>query len=112
MSDDPFSSPEWREYEKRCREELLPMMEGSNIAVSLVPSGMTDVKFAVGLGFMIMLDKPIIAVIPPGTKVPLKLARVCDEIVEGNVSDPTVRERLMAAIERVGEKYSPRKREL
>lgn len=102
MTENPFDSAGFKAYEKRCREELLPMMEDSAIMMSLVPRNLeTDVKFATELGFMIMMEKPIIAIIPPGTKVPLGLAKVATEIVEGDIDDPTVKERLMAAIDRV-----------
>jgi len=105
MTDDPWQDPGWKAYEKRCREELLPMMKNSAIMMSLVPKdAKPDVKFAVELGFMVMLDKPIIAMIPSGTKCPLKLAKIADEIVEGDIDDPTVKERLMAAITRVQER--------
>jgi hypothetical protein len=65
-----------------------------------------DVKFAVELGFMVMLDKPIIAVVSPGSKVPLKLAKVADEIVEGDIGDPDFQERFHAAIDRVTAKLN------
>jgi nucleoside 2-deoxyribosyltransferase len=100
--EDPFDSPEWREYAAHVREVLIPMIEDSAVTMSLVsPNLKTDVKFAVELGFMIMLDKPIIAVIPPGTEVPLKLAKVADEIVEGEITDPDFQFRMAAAIDRV-----------
>jgi hypothetical protein len=99
--DDPFHGPEWDAYCTHVREELIPMITDSAVTVSLVPSnGKPDVKFAVELGFMIMLDKPIIAVVPPGTKVPLKLVKVADEIVEGDISDPDFQDRFHAAIDR------------
>ena len=63
---------------------------------------MTSVDATVAMAWgMIMLDKPIIVVVKPGQKVPLKLARVADEIVEGELSDPTLSDRLKAAMERV-----------
>lgn len=101
MTADPFDSPQFRAYSKRVREELIPKIEKSAVAVSLV-NGTTDVKFAVELGFMIMLDKPIIALVTPGMKVPEKLVLVADEIVEGDINDPTMVERLNAAIRRIG----------
>ncbi|ATW60595.1 deoxycytidylate deaminase [Mycobacterium phage SchoolBus] len=105
MSGDWADDPGFKEYAKRCREELLPMMEGSRIAVALAPpAGKTDVKFAVELGFMIMLDKPIIAVVAPGTKVPPKLAKVADEIVEGQLGDPSLGRRVAEAAQRLAEK--------
>lgn len=98
---DPFDNPEWRDYVQRVRTELIPKLEQSAATVSLVPSGETDVKFAVELGLSIMLDKPIIAVIPPGTHVPAKLATVADRIVEGDLDDPTLAGRLNAALAEV-----------
>jgi nucleoside 2-deoxyribosyltransferase len=98
---DPFANPKWERYAERVRRELIPMINDSAVTLSLVPSGKTDVKFAIELGFMIMLDKPIIAVVTPGTKVPAKLIAVADEIVEGEISDPDFQERLRAAIMRV-----------
>jgi hypothetical protein len=59
------------------------------------------VKFAVELGFSIMLDKPIIAVVAPGTQVPGKLVAVADEIVEGVPGQPGFEERFHAALARV-----------
>jgi nucleoside 2-deoxyribosyltransferase len=99
---DPFDSKEFRRYAERVRRELIPMIKESAVTLSLVPpDGEVDVKFAVELGFMIMLDKPIIAVVSSGRKVPLKLVKVADEIVEGDVGDPGFEERFKAAIDRV-----------
>lgn len=98
---DPFDNPEWRAYVERVRTELIPKLDQSAASVSLVPSGETDVKFAVELGLSIMLDKPIVAVVTPGTRVPAKLAAVADCIVEGDLDDPTMAERLNAALAEV-----------
>jgi hypothetical protein len=112
VDDDPWQDPGFKAYEKRCREKLLPMMNDSAIMMSLVPKDLkTDVKFATELGFMIMMEKPIIAIIPAGTKVPLGLAKVATEIVEGDIDDPTIQERLMAAISRVKDKLGEEKAE-
>lgn len=105
MSDQWWDNPEFRAYAARCREKLQPMVEQSHISVALVPpNGEVDVKLAVELGYMILLDKPIIAVIPPGTPVPLKLAKVADEIVEGDLRDPTMPARLREAVDRLAKK--------
>lgn len=101
MTVDPFTGSEWEEYAAHVRDEVIPMIKNSAVALSLVPSGKPDVKFAVELGMMIMLDKPIIAIVNPGSKVPNKLALVADEIVEGSVDDPDFQGRLMAALDRV-----------
>lgn len=80
--------PEFDAYAKRIRAELVPMIEDSACTVSIVPSGEVDIKFAVELGVSIMLDKPIIAVVAPGAKVPAKLVAVADRILEVDPSDP------------------------
>lgn len=105
MSDDPFEDPAWLEYAAHCRKTLEPMVKNSAVCLSLVPPGnKVDPKFAVELGYMVMLDKPIIAIINPGSKVPLKLAKVADEIVEGDIKDPDFQNRLHAAMDRIMKK--------
>jgi hypothetical protein len=99
--DDPFVSTEWLGYADRTISELVPKIRDSAVTVSLVPKGQTDVKFAVELGLSIMLDKPIIAVVLPGAKVPAKMVTVADEIVEGDFDDPTFGARLAEAVHRV-----------
>jgi hypothetical protein len=52
----------------------------------------------VELGLSILLDKPIIAVVKPGTRVPNKLVLVADRIVEGDITTPTGQQRLAVAL--------------
>lgn len=101
MTDDPFETPEAREWAQRVRTELVPKLRESALTVSLVPRGDSDVKFAVELGMSIMLDKPIIAVVAPGAKVPDKLVQVADLIVEGDVTDPGFGGRIQAAVSKI-----------
>lgn len=82
MPDDPFEGDDWKQYADRVLNELVPMIKDSSMSISMVPKGDTDVKFAVELGFCIMMDKPIIVVVEPGSKVPGKLVAVADAIVE------------------------------
>ena len=94
--------PGFQEYAQHVRDELIPMIQDSAVAMSLVPpDNIPDVKFAVELGYMIMLDKPIIAVLRAGATPPDKLVQVADELVEGDIGDPDFQERLLAAITRV-----------
>lgn len=78
-------NPEFKEWAERVKAHMLPALSESALNVSLVPTGDADVKFAVELGFSIMMDKPIIAIVQPGTKVPAKLALVADRIVEADI---------------------------
>lgn len=74
--------PDFLDYAKQVREG----MADSAMCVSLVPhDGATDAKFAVELGYAIMLDKPIIAVVPPGRTVPDGLRRVAYAVVEADM---------------------------
>lgn len=70
--------------------------------VSLVPTEQTDIKFALELGVAIMLDKPIIAVVRPGTRVPAKLVAVADELLEMDLDNPvSTQASLRATLKRV-----------
>jgi hypothetical protein len=63
------------------------MMEDSEVMVSISPpEGKTDIKFAVELGLMIMLDKPIMVVAGPDRPIPPKLALVADKIVHADIT--------------------------
>jgi nucleoside 2-deoxyribosyltransferase len=99
--DDPWQDPGWLEYAAHAKEEMLPKLKDSSVVLALL-SGEVDPKMACELGYMIMLDKPIIAVVQPGVKVPDKLIRVADEIVEGaDMNEPGFHTRLAEAIERM-----------
>lgn len=99
----PFSGKDWEAFADDALAELVPKLRDSFCMVSLVPPepDRTDVKFALELGFSIMLDKPIIAVVGRGALVPGKLIAVADEIVEGDVGDPDFQDRFGAAVNRV-----------
>jgi|SRR5215831_7548339 len=96
----PDGDPSFERWKAHVLKNLIPKIDGSNIFVSLTPGDRfkTDVKFAVELGFAIMYNKPIIAVVPPGTQVPEKLVRVADKIVELDLNTEDSRSRLIQAI--------------
>lgn len=81
---DPWSEPEAQEFITHVRSELVPMIDQSQFFICLTPSepDEVDVKFSVELGVSIMLDKPIIAVVSPGSKMPPKLALIADHIID------------------------------
>ena len=85
----------WEEY---VQLEIIPMLQASAASISLVPRGSTDVKFAVELGLSIMMDKPIIALVRPGSSIPAALARAADELVEVDIKkDPDAAQRSISA---------------
>lgn len=84
-------------------EKTIPMVEASAIVMSHVPeSGEYNVKLMLETGAAILLDKPILAVVPPGVNVPEKLRRAADEVVEVDLADTDGgKERLVGALHRM-----------
>lgn len=99
MSDDPWDTPEMRNWSQHVREELVPKLRASAAMISLYMSTNPDVKFATELGMSVLLDKPIIILVSPGVPVPDHVVRVADRIIEGDSSDPTVMARLRDAVD-------------
>jgi hypothetical protein len=97
--------PDVAAWLRRANEELRPMIKGSAHTMALISGEEPDAKQAVELGFMILLDKPIILAVIPGVAVPVRLARAADEIVEVDMDD-TVKAAasLTAAIGRIEER--------
>lgn len=90
----------FEEFEQNVRENLIPKIQDSNIFVSIVPNPENiDIKFAIELGIAIMLNKPIIAAIKPGVKIPEKLSRVVDRFVELSDNINNVAEAIKEAVE-------------
>lgn len=101
-------NPEDIEFQKVVMEGLVPKLMDSTVAVCLTPSeeNFVDAKFCVELGVMIMLDKPIIAIVAPGAEVPEKLRKVADEIVEADLETAEGRRELSFRIKAFTEKHS------
>jgi hypothetical protein len=87
MNDDPFSGPEWERFADAALRDLAPQVERSALTVSFLPKDHGDVKFAIELGFSVMMDKPIILIVRPGCQVPAKVVAVADRIIEGDLTD-------------------------
>ncbi len=97
--------PEFDKFADRVRKELVPKIKDSDLFVSITPESKekVDVKFAVELGLAIMYNKPIIAVIQPGTQISEKFSKVVDRFVELDLTDPNGRQRLMDTIKEMKE---------
>lgn len=76
------NDPEFIAFAERALAELLPKLRDSHVVISLVPKTAADVKLAIETGFAVFLDKPIIAVVPPGAVISSKLAKIADRIIE------------------------------
>ncbi len=109
---DPYDDPEFRLYVTHVRENLIPKIDQSRFTMAMVPTGPTDVKFAIELGLSIMLGKPIILVVRPGTKIPWKLTKIADSVIElpdGWETNEKAQTRVRKAIEGVMKKQLPPK---
>lgn len=95
----PEEEEEWEKFVEHTRRHTIEGMDKSAFVMSLVPTRENlDIKFAVELGLSVMLDKPILAVVTPGVKVPKKLLQVVDQIVEADVDTEGGAEKIAAAI--------------
>lgn len=86
MSGDYSQDPEFKAWEARVHADLIPKLASSGSVISMVPKGETDIKFAVELGLSIMMNKPILALVQPGTDVPPKLNLVADKVIVADLS--------------------------
>lgn len=108
MSMSPEEEKQFQEYVNFHREHTAKQMASSAFVTSIVPSGETDIKFAMELGLSIMLDKPILALVRPGAPVPPKLRKVADQIVEIGMDDletPSTQEKMVAILKEFTEKH-------
>lgn len=108
MTDSFREDPEWQRYANHLITEVVPRLDNSAMCVNILPrkpEDADDIQYCTELGMMILMDKPIIIIVRPGTQVPDKVIRVADEIVEADIGAPDFEPRLMAAMDRVAEKF-------
>ena len=101
---DWINDPEAEAWARRALDELVPKLRDSFATISIVPeeAGIGDIKFALELGLTLMLDKPLVLAVVPGRRVPARLQRAADEIVEFDESDMQgTGARIRAAIDRI-----------
>ena len=82
--------------------DLVDKMQSSNVFMTLLPQEVNadtiDVKIALEIGVAVLLDKPIILAVRPGTRVPDKLVRASDRIVEFDPSREDLLEHIGKAV--------------
>jgi hypothetical protein len=78
----PKERQNWDGFVDAVRKDAVQKIAQSAFVASLVPSGDTDIKFAVELGLAILLDKPVVAIAFPGRAVPPGLRRVAHSVIE------------------------------
>ena len=99
----PFTDPEVVAWAQDIARRMVPAMASTEAVALIVPEEVSvpDVKLAVELGFALLLDKPLMLVVPPGREVPARLAAVADELIEWSDDPGVMGERVRAALERV-----------
>jgi hypothetical protein len=79
-----------RKFHQAISEGLVPKLDASAVAMVVAPytdeDHPHDVNFAVQLGLMILMDKPIIVVVGPGMTISKKLELVADKIVHVDIT--------------------------
>lgn len=102
---DPWDSPDAQEWIAHVRKTLLPMLDESAICAVLGPDvGSVDVKIAVELGAMILMEKPILVIALPGRRVPDKLRMVADDIVYADPMSEDGQRQIQEAITAIHER--------
>jgi hypothetical protein len=87
-----------RQTQRWVTEQVVEPMRSSAM-VSVVWSDKVDWKIAVEMGAALLLDKPIVVGVTPGSAVPSKLATIADAIVELDPADPQgTADRLASAV--------------
>jgi hypothetical protein len=67
------------------RREVIPKMRDSAITLVIGPDfagSQFDVDFAVQIGASVLLEKPLLVVVPKGRVLPPKLVTIADRIIE------------------------------
>lgn len=88
-----------QDWLERVERELLPMLRESSMVAVLAPGEEPDLKVAIELGLTILLDKPLILVVPEGRWVPDTLRRAADAVVEWSDDDEEMKRRMHEAMD-------------
>lgn len=95
----------WADYSKSFRREVLPALLGSAYMVSIAgPSDPDDIdlRAATEMGLMLLLDKPILVVVPRGITIPAALRRAAAVVLDDfDVADPGQQDRMAEAFRRL-----------
>jgi hypothetical protein len=99
-TNDPLDHPEVRAWLDHAEQHTLPKILESAATIQIAPDEL-DPKSAIELGYSLLLDKPLIIVVPPGRSVPEHLVPAGDAIVEWP-DDGNIQDRLLPGLVRLG----------
>lgn len=106
MNEDWEHGRDWQRYVAHVRKDLIPMIDQSVMSMAIIAGSEPDVKQATELGFLLLMDKPLILVVFDEAEVPSGLRKAADAIVEigsGSTNDPAVQARITAAMDALRE---------
>lgn len=104
----PDGDRAWTDYTEHFRRDVVPRLLSSASIIQIgegVPDEITSDVIQAGteLGVMLLLDKPLILLVPIGTTVPAALRRAATEVVEDvDMDDPATQDRIAAVVRRLG----------
>jgi hypothetical protein len=78
-------------------KDVMPKIHESALTIAIV-SGEPDAKVCFEVGASVLLDKPLVLVVPKGRSVSAALKRVASVIVEGDAAEPGFELRLKDAV--------------
>lgn len=82
----------------RAERDMFPKMKASSMSL-IIGTSECDAKLALEVGAAVLLDKPLLVVIPPGRTISATLRRVATHVVEIDVfSDPDAQVKLNVAV--------------
>jgi hypothetical protein len=85
-----------KEFLEAAEADMFPKLQSSAMSITIL--GKPDPKLCLELGAAILFDKPLIIFAPPGTTVPANLRRCASAIIEGDMKDEAVRQKLMTTL--------------
>jgi nucleoside 2-deoxyribosyltransferase len=82
----PGERAEWDQFTAFQHEHTIKAIDSSAFVISLLPGeDGADVKFAVELGLALMLGKPLVLIALPGGRVPYRLRKAADMVIEADL---------------------------
>lgn len=88
----PYEGDDFRRWADDMRARLIPKMRESASVLMIAPnlSEKFDIEFALQIGAAILLEKPLILLVPAGRVIPPKLRAIADRIIEADLDRATM----------------------